>query len=101
MTKYFDWARMKDMDSRQKSEINTAATFPEQRKKKEVHRHRKEFGIKQMEEEVNIDWGKAVASESVYAGPSRAMQKLAAAQLKADLVNEEDDANDQPAEEET
>lgn len=93
MTKYFDWQRMKDMDSRKKSEIHTESTFAEQRKKKETHRHSKDFGIKQMGEEVNIDWGKA---EGVYDAPSRALRKLAVAQHKADEINEEDDANDRP-----
>lgn len=93
MTKYFDWARVKDMDSRKKSDINMSSTFAEQRKKKETHRHSKEFGIKQMGEEVNIDWGKA---EGVYDDPRRALQKLAAAEQKADKINEEDDENDRP-----
>jgi hypothetical protein len=86
MTKYFDWGRVKDMDSRQKSEINTASTFAEQRKKKETHRYNKEFGIKQMDEEVNIDWGKA---QGVYEDPMSALAKLAAAEKKADDMKDD------------
>jgi len=58
MTKYFDWARVKDMDSRKRSDINMSSTFTEQRKKQKKEKVPKDFGIKQMGEEVNIDWGK-------------------------------------------
>jgi len=91
MTKYFDWARMKDMDSRKKSEIHTESTFAEQRKKKEKHRVSKEFGIKQMGEEVNIDWGKA---ESVYDDPKRILQKLAISAHKGEEMKDEEAAQD-------
>jgi hypothetical protein len=57
MTKYFDWARFKEMTPRQKSGVTTESTFSEQREE-EKKRPSKDFGIKQMEEEVNIDWGK-------------------------------------------
>lgn len=35
MTKFIDWINMKLMSSREKSGINTATTFSEQREKKE------------------------------------------------------------------
>jgi hypothetical protein len=53
--KFVDWARMKEMDSRSKSEINTETTFTEQRKEEEESSP-KEFGIKEMSEHVNIEW---------------------------------------------
>jgi len=53
--KFVDWARMKEMDSRQKSDINTASTFAEQREDDEESSP-KEFGIKEMSEHVNIEW---------------------------------------------
>jgi len=93
MSKLYNWARYKQMSPRQKAGVSTEATFSEQRAE-EKQRPSKDFGIKQMEEEVNIDWGKAVQSESVYAEPRRAMQKLAAAELKADEINDENDAED-------
>jgi len=88
MTKYYDWKRYKEMSPRQKAGVTTESTFSEQRAE-EKKRPSKDFGIKQMEEEVNIDWGKAVQSESVYAEPRRAMQKLAAADLKAEELAED------------
>lgn len=30
MTKYYDWGRVKDMDSRKKSDVNMSSTFAEQ-----------------------------------------------------------------------
>lgn len=57
MTKYFDWARFKEMTPRQKAGITTESTFTEQRQE-DKERPPKDFGIKQMEEEVNIGWGK-------------------------------------------
>lgn len=56
-TKYYDWQRYKDMKSSQKAEITTECTFGEQRED-DVEPAPKDFGIKKMEEEVNIDWGK-------------------------------------------
>lgn len=91
MTKYFDWQRMKDMDSKQKSSIHTESTFAQQRKKKETHRYSKEFGIKQMGEEVNIDWGKA---EGIYDAPMRRLAKLASAERKGEKMKEEELAQD-------
>jgi hypothetical protein len=55
MTKFFDWSNVRDMDSRQKSGINTATTFAEQREDEEKAVP-KEFGIKEMSKEVNIEW---------------------------------------------
>lgn len=67
-TKYYDWDRFKDMTSRQKSEITTESTFGEQRKEDE-EKPPKDFGIKQMEEEVNIDLGKSQEPASIYTTP--------------------------------
>ena len=58
MTRYFDWARVKQMSSRQKSEVTTESTFSEQRKKEDKEKPPKDFGIKQLENEVNVEWGK-------------------------------------------
>lgn len=58
MTKFYDWQRVKDMDSRKKSDINMSSTFAEQRKKSKKEKVPKDFGIKQLEDEVNVDWGK-------------------------------------------
>jgi len=55
MTRFWDWANVKDMNSRQKSGINTETTFAEQRENEE-NAVPKEFGIKEMSEEVNIEW---------------------------------------------
>ena len=84
--KFYDWARFRDMSSRQKSEINTASTFSEQRAE-EKQRPKKDFGIKQMEQEVAIDWGKTmkpVAVDSPYKEASRKLSRLAAADMKAE-----------------
>jgi hypothetical protein len=91
MTKYYDWGRVKDMDSRKKSDINMSSTFAEQRKKKETHRHSKEFGIKQMGEEVNIDWGKA---EGIYDAPMRKLAKIAAAEHKGEEAKDQEIAQE-------
>lgn len=94
MTKYFDWTRFREMSSRQKSAINTESTFSEQREKEDKERPPKDFGIKQMEDEVNIDWGKSIQPDSEYDRARRSMAKLAAADAKADTINEENDAED-------
>ena len=57
MTKYHDWTNVREMTSRQKSDINTETTFSEQREDEEKSTP-KEFGIKEMSEEVNIEWDK-------------------------------------------
>lgn len=85
--KYYDWTRFKDMSSKQKSSIHTESTFAQQRKKKETHRYSKEFGIKQMGEEVNIDWGKA---EGIYDAPMRRLAKLATAEHKGEEAKEQE-----------
>ena len=91
MTKYFDWARVKDMDSRKKSDINMSSTFTEQRKKKETHRYSKEFGIRRLEEEVNVNWGKA---EGVYEAPMRKLAKIAAAEHKGEEAKDQEIAQE-------
>lgn len=45
MVKLIDWMKMKLMSSREKSNINTSATFSEQRQKKE-----KQIGVKVKDE---------------------------------------------------
>jgi hypothetical protein len=87
MTKYFDWARFKEMTPRQKAGITTESTFSEQREE-EKQRHPKDFGIQQMEDEVNIDWGKSVSDQQ------RALQKLAAADYKAEEMKDDEDLED-------
>lgn len=94
MTKYFDWQRVKDMDSRKKSDINMSSTFAEQRKNPKKEKVPKDFGIKQMGENVNIDWGKAIlpseiSSDSAQEKARRAMEKLAAANQKADAMKDD------------
>jgi hypothetical protein len=55
---HIDWARFKNMPSKDKAEINTESTFSEQRNDKEQERKEKEgdFGLGKMQEEINIDW---------------------------------------------
>ena len=74
MTKYFDWARFKEMSPRQKAGVTTESTFSEQRKE-DKEKSPKDFGIKQMEEEVNIDWGKSIIPDSAYDRSRRALEK--------------------------
>ena len=57
MTKFYDWARVKEMDSRKKSDINMSSTFAEQRKSQKKEKIPKDFSIRRLEEEVNVDWG--------------------------------------------
>jgi len=56
MTKYFDWARFKESTPRQKAGVTTESTFSEQREKEDKERPPKDFGIRQMEEEVNVEY---------------------------------------------
>lgn len=60
MTKLIDWLRFREMNSRERSGINTASTFSEQRKNENKNLRKKEeksdFGLPKMEEEVNIEW---------------------------------------------
>lgn len=56
MTKFCDWDQFKSMSSRQRSGINTATTFSEQREENEQDEPEKDFGMKKMEEEVNVEW---------------------------------------------
>ena len=56
MTRFFDWTNVREMPSREKSDINTETTFSEQREDEEKSVPKK-FGIEEMSEEVNIDWG--------------------------------------------
>ena len=93
MTKYFDWARFKEMSPRQKAGVTTESTFSEQRKE-DKEKTPKDFGIKQLEQEVNVDWGKSVMPDSPYAGPKRALEKIAAAEAKATQLDEESDSED-------
>jgi len=93
-TKYYDWDRFKEMSSKQRSAITTESTFTEQREAEDKDRPPKDFGIKQMEEEVDVDWGKAVMPESAYAGPKRALEKIAAAEAKAAQLDEESDSEE-------
>ncbi len=55
MTKLYDWDCYKSMSSRQKSEVNTETLFSEQREEKEQE-PKKDFGMKKLEEEVNVAW---------------------------------------------
>ena len=90
MTKYYDWQRFKEMTSRQKSDVTTESTFSEQREKEDKKRPPKNFGIKQMEEEVNIDWGKSVPD------PRRNLQKLAVADYKGEEMKDEEAMEPEP-----
>ena len=56
MTRYYDWQRFKEMTSRQKSDVTTESTFAEQREKEDKKRPPKNFGIQQLEQEVNVEW---------------------------------------------
>ena len=91
MTKYYDWKRFKEMSPRQKAGVSTESTFSEQRAE-EKQRPPKDFGIKQMEEEVNINWGKTmkpVSVDSPYKEASRKLSRLAAADMKAEELAED------------
>jgi len=55
-THYLDWMRYKSMSPRQKAGVTTESTFSEQREKEDKKRQPKDFGIQQLEQEVNIKW---------------------------------------------
>jgi len=93
MTKYFDWSRFKEMTPQQKAGITTESTFSEQRAE-DKEKPPKDFGIKQMEEEVNINWGKAVQPEKGRPNPQRILQKLAIADYKGEEMKDEEAANE-------
>jgi len=78
------------MTSRQKSDVTTESTFAEQREKEDKKRPPKNFGIKQMEEEVNIDWGKSVPDSQ------RNLQKLAVADYKGEEMKDEEAMEPEP-----
>jgi hypothetical protein len=56
MTKFLEWDRFKSMSSRQKSEVSTSTSFSEQRDEKGTEEPKKDFGMKKMETEVNVEW---------------------------------------------
>ena len=90
MTKFYDWTRFREMTSRQKSDVTTESTFAEQREKEDKKRLPKDFGIKQLEQEVNVDWGKSIPN------PQRNLQKLAVADYKGEEMKDEEASEPEP-----